>query len=327
MAKITIDNLSTYDLNPLITGTVEFERFDSLGNPKQTFQIVINYMTYKLFVGNLGVNEKVTPNIWKLKINTQLYYGTYEVEAQIIDIATNRVVESATKNIIIQRPPQRNSYIQPKNLSLYQKFMAVNMLMGALDRMFGGKSGIKPIPSVHPVRDDQASTTEIARGKEESPQHPVPKSREQTSKGNNGTVAKKDPHKATSSGGGGGGGGSGEPASTMTEAQRAELAWKSRGGELADDGTLKAPEELGGDGTNAQQAMDQLAEVQQKQDEINNYYNNEASQQIADSEVGAYVTSEISNEMAKLNAPPDLAAELINNNPGDQTVTPSSPLG
>jgi len=167
MAKITIDNLSTYDLNPLITGTVEFERFDSLGNPKQTFQIVINYMTYKLFEGNLGVNEKVTPNIWKLKINTQLYYGTYEVEAQIIDIATNRVVESATKNIIIQRPPQRNSYIQPKNLSLYQKFMAVNMLMGALDRMFGGKSGIKPIPSVHPVRDDQASTTEIARGKEE----------------------------------------------------------------------------------------------------------------------------------------------------------------
>ena len=207
MTKITIDNLSTYDLNPLITGTVEFERFDSLGNPKQTFQIVINYMTYKLFEGNLGVNEKVTPNIWKLKINTQLYYGTYEVEAQIIDIATNRVVESATKNIIIQRPPQRNSYIQPKNLSLYQKFMAVNMLMGALDRMFGGKSGIKPIPSVHPVRDDQASTTEIARGKEESPQHPVPKSREQTSKGNNGTVAKKDPHKATSSGGGGGGGG------------------------------------------------------------------------------------------------------------------------
>ena len=59
MARITIDNIATYSQTPTITGTVEFEHFDAFGEPSETFQIVINYATYRLFEGNLGLNERV----------------------------------------------------------------------------------------------------------------------------------------------------------------------------------------------------------------------------------------------------------------------------
>jgi hypothetical protein len=230
MAKITIDPQSTYNQTPIITGTVEFQRFDNQGNPKETIEIILNYTRYTLFDGNLGLNEYNYPFIWKLHLTAPLYPGTYDIEANVIDLTTNTIIASDdTKNeLVINRITNPYAYPKPKDLSLFQKFQLVNALMNSMDKLFGGKNGIAPVPSVHPVADDQSSTTEMGRGKEERNQHPVPKSKDKTAKPNKATKPPKQNFNATDPGG--------EPASTASKSQIAALAEASKGGAVDDAG-------------------------------------------------------------------------------------------
>ena len=201
MAKITVNKQTTYNQTPTITGTVEFERFDSSGNPKHTIQIVVNYITYKLFAGNLGIDETRSPNVWKLHIDLPLYPGTYDIEAQVIDLTTNTVIASDSTVDELQISVRQNYYTYPKppELSLFQKFQLVNGLMNQMNRLFGGQNGISPVPSVHPAVDDQASTNEMGRGREEREQHPIPKSKDKTAKPNVNPKPNPQEFKATDS--------------------------------------------------------------------------------------------------------------------------------
>ena len=168
---------------------------------------------------------------------------------------------------------------KPKDMSLLQKFLLVNALMNSMNKMFGGQNGISPVPSVHPVLDDQASTTEVARGKEEREQHAVPKSKDKTAKPNTAKIPKKQNFKVTDPGG--------EPASTASKSQIAALAEASKGGAVDDAGNLvdipgpkptiiqgaDLPEQLGAqDATPSQDSIDDnlrsAEDIQKTQEEI-----------------------------------------------------------
>ena len=187
MAKITVKRLATSNNMPTITGTVEFERFDSFGNAKHTIQVYVNYNKYKLFDGNLGVDEKVTPNVWKLHFNSPLYPGTYDIEAQIVDVNTNTVVASddTLDELTVTNPPVV-TYATPKSnpLTILGKVALVAGLMNNLQKMFGGQNGIGDNPSVHPAQDDQISTHLGGRGAQERNEHPTVKDKEKRQKKN-----------------------------------------------------------------------------------------------------------------------------------------------
>jgi hypothetical protein len=178
MPSITVKRLSTANTMPTITGTVEFERFDSSGIPKESFEVYVNYNTYRLFEGNLGVDESKTPNEWKLRFDSPLFPGTYDVEATVYDVNTNQILASddSKDELIIIAPPQGTT--QDNSFDLRQRYLRLNLLMNSLNTLFGGKNGLSPLPSVHPTQDDQSSTTLMASGKEERSQHPVPKSKD-----------------------------------------------------------------------------------------------------------------------------------------------------
>ena len=175
MAKITVKRLATSNNMPTITGTVEYERFDTLGKPKHTIQVYVNYNKYKLFDGNLGIDEKASPNIWKLHFSSPLYPGTYDIQAQIVDVNTNTVVASddTLDELTITNPPVV-TYASPKSnpLTILGKVALVAGLMNGLQKAFGGQNGIGDNPSVHPNQDDQISTTLLGRGAQEGDTDP-----------------------------------------------------------------------------------------------------------------------------------------------------------
>lgn len=185
MPKITVNKLATSNNMPTITGTVQFERFDSLGKPKHTIQVYVNYNKYKLFDGNLGIDEKASPNIWKLHFSSPLYPGTYDIQAQIVDVNTNTVVASddtLDELTIAYRPAV--SYATPKSnpLTILGKMALVAGLMNGLQKAFGGQNGIGDNPSVHPAQDDQISTHLGGRGAQERNEHPTVKDKEKRQK-------------------------------------------------------------------------------------------------------------------------------------------------
>jgi hypothetical protein len=180
MATITVNKLSTSNTTPTITGTVDFARFDLSLNPKESIQITVNYHTYKLFAGNLGLDETVKPNVWKLHFDSPLYPGTYDVEATVIDINSNTIIASDnTKDELIITYKTTNQ-INDSNSNLMQKFIAVNSLMNGLASLFGGQNGISPVASVHPVQDDDSTTSLTARDGKEGKEALPRKSREKT---------------------------------------------------------------------------------------------------------------------------------------------------
>jgi len=182
MATITVNKIATSNNVPKITGTVNFDRFDSSGNPKETIQIIVNYNTYTLFDGNLGLNEKVTPNIWQLQFDSALFPSTYDVEANVIDVNTGTIIASddTTNELIITPPPTSTFSSTSGEPTLLEKFAIVSNLMQNMNKLFGGQNGISGTPSVHPAYDDQSSTSLAASGKEERDQHPIPKSKDRT---------------------------------------------------------------------------------------------------------------------------------------------------
>jgi hypothetical protein len=190
MAEISITPLSTSNTAPTITGYVDFERLDAEGKGKQTISVYVNYTRYKLFDGNLGLDESVKPNKWKLHFSSSLPQGTYQVEAYVSDVATDTIVASSVKdNGLIINPPTAVQ-VQQQKPSILEKVATVALLMASLDKLFGGKNGIAPVPSVHPAVNDEASTALVGRGKEESAEDTMVKSRKATqrmgvSSGNN----------------------------------------------------------------------------------------------------------------------------------------------
>ena len=177
MAKITVNRLATSNTSPTITGTVEFQRIVKTGSTTktQTIHVILNYNRYKLFDGNLGLDESKTPNVWKLHLDAPLYPGTYEVEAQVIDVETNLVIASAASGelTILRTYPTVSARPTNNNLSLLQKLALVQGLMNSLNRSFGGNSGIGQNPSVHPNQDDQISSNLAMRGAQERETHPT----------------------------------------------------------------------------------------------------------------------------------------------------------
>ena len=185
MAKITVKRLSTSNTVPTITGTVEMERFDASKNPKHTIHVYVNYNKYKLFDGNLGIDESVTPNIWKLHFSTPLYPGTYDIEAQVVDVTTNTVVTSdeTSNELIITRPPVVTYRTPTANpATILGKLALVNGLMAGLGKLFGGQNGIGDNPSVHPAQDDQGSTALHGRGANERDEDAREKDRKKRAK-------------------------------------------------------------------------------------------------------------------------------------------------
>jgi hypothetical protein len=182
MAKITVNRLSTTNATPTITGTVEFERFDANKNPKETIQIVINYNTYKLFENGLGIDETKKPTVWKLQIDSPLFPATYDVEANVVDVVTKRILASddTVDELIIQAPFQATGQPAQPKMSIAQKVALIAGLMNSVNSLFGGQNGIGPLPSVHPTTDDDSSSSLVARGKEERPQDPRVKSQNDT---------------------------------------------------------------------------------------------------------------------------------------------------
>ena len=178
MAKITVNRIATSNTSPTITGTVDFERIKIIGNTTktQTIHVTVNYNRYKLFDGNLGLDETKTPNVWKLHFSAPLYPGTYEVEAQVIDVENNMVIasdDSSSELTILRTYPTVSATPSSSNMSILQKLALVQGLMNSLNRSFGGSSGIGQNPSVHPNQDDQISSNLAMRGAQERDTHPT----------------------------------------------------------------------------------------------------------------------------------------------------------
>jgi hypothetical protein len=183
MAKISVNRLTTSNTVPTITGTATFDRFDNLGNPKEAIEIILNYNPYYLYEGNLGLQKTDVDGTytWKLHIDSPLYPGTYDVEANIYTVADDLIIasDSTTNEITILPPPTQyinGAYVTPKP-TLAQKVATVAALMNSLNNLFGNGGVGGPSPSVHPTQDDQSSSSLAARGSEERSEDPRVKSK------------------------------------------------------------------------------------------------------------------------------------------------------
>jgi hypothetical protein len=185
MSSISITPLSTSNTVPTLTGYVDFQRFSAPGQAKETISVYVNYTRYKLFEGNLGLDETVQPNKWKLQFSTPLKPGTYQVEAYVSDIATDTILARDTKETGITIIPPTPVQIQQQNPTLLEKVATVALLMANLNKLFGGKNGIAPVPSVHPTLNDDASTSLVGRGNEERVEETIVKSKDKTQRKGN----------------------------------------------------------------------------------------------------------------------------------------------
>jgi hypothetical protein len=180
MASVKIIPLATSNTSPTLTGTVNYKRFDDSGVPREDFYVTVNYTKYKPFDGNLGLDETTSPATWKLHFSQTLYPGTYEVEANVVDIASNSLLATDyNPNGVIINQLSQKEYKQ-KNPTLLEKVATVSLLMASLDKLFGGKNGIAPVPSVHPTLNDDASTSLVGRGNEERAEDSMAKSKAKT---------------------------------------------------------------------------------------------------------------------------------------------------
>ena len=181
---ININKLATANTMPIISGKAAFSRFNSLGNPDQSIEIILNYRPYSLFEGQLGLSETGIPNTynWNLHIDAPLYPGTYDVEANIYNVKDDLIVASDDSvNEITILDPYRTYGGQPApapKKSLAQKAATVAALMNSLSNLFGNSGVGGASPSVHPVQDDQASSPLVSRGNEERSEDTMVKSKD-----------------------------------------------------------------------------------------------------------------------------------------------------
>jgi hypothetical protein len=149
----------------------------------------LNYNPYYLYEGNLGLVETAVKGTytWKLHIDSPLYPGTYDVEANIYNVDNDVIVASDdTKNelTILPKPNPWNVGYSPNLIgyspptSIAQKAAVVAGLMNSLTNLFGNSGVGGPSPSVHPTQDDQSSSSLAARGSEEREEDPRVKSKD-----------------------------------------------------------------------------------------------------------------------------------------------------
>jgi hypothetical protein len=295
MATITINRLTTSNTTPTLTGTVEFNRIVKVNDKvtkTQTINVIINYNKYKLFDGNLGLDESKTPNVWKLHFDSPLYPGTYDVEAQVIDNQTNMVIASVTTQnaITITRPTMSTGTTGSSNMNILQKLALVQSLMNDIGKLFGGQNGIGDNPSVHPAQDDQISSNLAMRGAQERNEHPtVAKDKDNRQKKMTVPypVPRPDEFKSTKPGSG-----AGQPApENDTEADYLKYPDTGYPPDTTETDKISETEKI-------------LAEAQAKTDAINQTFDSDLA-----SNGG------------------DLTKTIIEQNPGDTNVTPSSVLG
>jgi len=182
VSSITVNRLTTANTMPMITGFADFKRFDNLNQPLEDIEILINYNAYYLYEGNLGLESTPIADVykWKLHIDAPLFPGTYEIQANIYDVATgNTITTDKTTNELTILPPLPGKNGPPQK-SLKQKAATVAALMGALEGLFGSGGVGGPSPSVHPTLDDQSSTSLVARGSKERKEDPRVKSKKKT---------------------------------------------------------------------------------------------------------------------------------------------------
>ena len=179
MANITVKPLRTSNTMPILTGTVDYTRIDSTGVPRETIEVEINYNVYKLFDGRLGIDEKVTPNVWKLHFDSPLFEGTYNVEARVVDVNTRATLaKDNTNGELIIEPVPVEILERQNNLTILQKVALVSSLMNSVNRLFGGQNGVGGNPAVHPSLDDDSSTSLAGRSDQERGEDPRIKDKE-----------------------------------------------------------------------------------------------------------------------------------------------------
>jgi hypothetical protein len=180
---IRVNPLSTTNPTPILTGQVNFER-----QKNQTIQITVNYITYKLFDGNLGLDESVAPNVWKLHFSGALYPGTYDVEASVVDVTNNIIIvsDNVYGELVIKRPTTTSMQYKQKSMTIPQKVALVAGLLDAVSKIpgGGGNSGVGGNPSVHPTEDDDGSTTAAGRADKERDTDPRVTSKDARQKAN-----------------------------------------------------------------------------------------------------------------------------------------------
>jgi len=199
---IKVNSLSTTNPTPILTGTVKFDRMQN-----QTIEITVNYITYKLFQGNLGIDETVTPNVWKLHFSAPLYPGNYDVEARVIDVTNNIIVvsDNVYGELTITRPQSTSLQARSRNLTIPQKVALVAGLLDAVSKLpgSGGNSGVGGNPSVHPVIDDDCTTSQPGRADHEREEDPRVKDKDTRQKPNKiPKPPKSHPFSVVGSGGG-----------------------------------------------------------------------------------------------------------------------------
>lgn len=162
MAKITVNDLITTETKPTITGTVEFNR-----SKNETINIRLNYVTYDLFGGNLGIKEYidvVRPTEWILQLDDPISPGVYDIEAYVLD-STGKIIASdeSINELTINSIPANQ---QPKPKRLAEKLQALAALQQAMNILSAGSGA--SVGGPHPATNDDSSTHLHARGKEES---------------------------------------------------------------------------------------------------------------------------------------------------------------
>ena len=180
---IKVNPLSTTNPAPILTGTVKFDRLQN-----QTIEITVNYITYKLFQGNLGIDETVTPNVWKLHFSAPLYPGNYDVEARVIDVTNNIIVvsDNVYGELSITRPAPTSQQAKSQDLTIPQKVALVAGLLNEVSKLpgSGGNSGVGGNPSVHPTVDDDCTTSFPGRADHEREEDPRVKDKDTRQKPN-----------------------------------------------------------------------------------------------------------------------------------------------
>jgi hypothetical protein len=208
--SITVNSLATSNTAPTLTGTVVFDR-----SKGQSISVKVNYITYKLFAGNLGLDESVSPNIWKLHFSSPFAIGVYPVEANVLDASVLENAGAATEislatnsggSLQITGPTAADLSRSVNNITIPQKVAIVANLLNEVNKLpgSGGSGGVGGNPSVHPTVNDDITTGLPGRADRERDEDPRVKDKDKRQAANKLPLPpKQHPFNVVGAGGGG----------------------------------------------------------------------------------------------------------------------------
>lgn len=172
MPSITVNPIATTNTVPMITGSVSLDR-----KKGHTINVILNYETYELFDGNLGLEEypvslDITggnteiPGMWKLHLSDPLPTGIYEVEAYVIDKDNKIIASDDSENEVTIYVDPTTTGTPPQ--TLLEKVNKLSALMAAFNMLSMAAQSAFNSKGVHPVTNDDSSTHLHGRGKEEA---------------------------------------------------------------------------------------------------------------------------------------------------------------